>query len=674
MKFCTGITLLVTFFASLAPAQRAMAPGEFISWLPVTAEERDIKTPSVEKDAGAEILMWRVHVLDEVLGSDLHRVFYHYVRLKIFDEKGKEKAATIDLSYNEPGAILDVAGRTIRPDGTILELEKKAIYKRDLVRAGSLKQKSVSFAMPGVEPGVIIEYRWRQTEDDNRFRYTRLHFERDFPVRKVTYFVRPLDPKYLDVSEQMFLLPINCAPSPIQRSEDGYVSTSVENIPAARVEPMSLSRPNIEPWALLYYRTSGAKDGKKFWSDTGKTLYKEQKEAIKVNDDLKTAVAAATAGANTQDEKVAAMAAWLHKNVRNLFGSDVTDAERTSYFAKLPKERARTSIEIFKSGLATSKELHVAFAALAQQAGVETRPVLMADRDEVQYQGEATPDRYFLDNSGIAIKDGEKWRVIDLSRRFLPAGMLGTDEEGVSALIGDPKAPEFIQTQVASPEASTELRVAHLELSLDGALEGDVVETSSGHQAEDLRREAENRSPAQQQERVHDEMVRRFPDAEVTAIAIENMADLKKPVIVRYHVKAPQFAQVTGKRLLFHAMPFRRSQLSPFSATTRRYPIAFPNAWKEVDEMHIRIPEGFALDNAANPGSVDFGKQGSYMIKMEVATPKDPPGPTELSVTRDLTFGSSGHLEFAVANYQALKTIFNDIQVRDGHMMSLIAK
>jgi hypothetical protein len=144
--------------------------------------------------------------------------------------------------------------------------------------------------------------------------------------------------------------------------------------------------------------------------------------------------------------------------------------------------------------------------------------------------------------------------------------------------------------------------------------------------------------------------------------------------VVRYHFKAPRFAQVTGKRLLFHAMPFRRGQLSPFSATTRRLPVEFPNAWKEVDETHILVPEGFTLDNAANPGSVDFGKSGSYMVKMIITTPKDPPGRTELTVTRDLTFGSNGRLDFPVANYQALKNIFNDMQVRDGHIMSLISK
>lgn len=204
-----------------AAQQRTPPPPEFVSWLPVPDAERALKTPTVEKDAGAEILLWRVHVVDELLGDnrELQRVFYHYIRLKIFDDKGKEKASTIDLDYREPGGILDVAGRTIRPDGTILELDKKSVYKRDLVRAGQLRQKVVSFAMPGVEPGVIIEYRWRQTEDDNRFRYMRLRFQREFPIERVTYFVKPLSQ---NVSrEQLYLLHFNCNPSPIEQEKDG---------------------------------------------------------------------------------------------------------------------------------------------------------------------------------------------------------------------------------------------------------------------------------------------------------------------------------------------------------------------------------------------------------------------------------------------------------------------
>jgi hypothetical protein len=93
----------------------------------VTDAERNMTAPVVEKDAGVEALFWRVHVRDELMGGrDLQRVLYHYVRLKIFDEKGKEKASTIDLPVSDKTAIVSVHGRTIMADGTELELERIA--------------------------------------------------------------------------------------------------------------------------------------------------------------------------------------------------------------------------------------------------------------------------------------------------------------------------------------------------------------------------------------------------------------------------------------------------------------------------------------------------------------------------------------------------------------------
>jgi len=88
------------------------------AWLPVTDGERNMKAPVVDKNAGVEALFWRVHVRDEVVDRQVHRVFYNYVRLKIFDEKGKEQAATIDLPFTNGISIRDVAGRTIKPDGS----------------------------------------------------------------------------------------------------------------------------------------------------------------------------------------------------------------------------------------------------------------------------------------------------------------------------------------------------------------------------------------------------------------------------------------------------------------------------------------------------------------------------------------------------------------------------
>lgn len=72
-----------------------------------------------------------------------------------------------------------------------------------------------------------------------------------------------------------------------------------------------------------------------------------------------------------------------------------------------------------------------------------------------------------------------------------------------------------------------------------------------------------------------------FPDAEVTSIKLDNVDDAAKPLGTRYHLDAPRYAQVTGKRILFQPSAFRRGQASPFTASERHFPIAFPFAWKE---------------------------------------------------------------------------------------------
>jgi len=338
----------------LTAQQKTMAPPEFISWLPITDAERNQKKPSVEPDAGAEILQWRVHVVDEFTGEDLQRVLYHYIRLKVFDEKGKEAATTIDLPYREPGGILNVSGRTIKADGSITELESKTIYRRDLVRAGGRKVRVVSFAMPGVEPGAIVEYRWKQTEDDNQFRYLRLNFARELPIQKVTYFVKPLTSEYV-ATDQMFIAPFNCKPSPIRPTNDGgWNETSHENVAAARDEPYTPSDPNLDPWALLYYREGGARNPDKYWSDQGKKTYNELKAALKSSEELKAAAAKAIAGASTDEQKIAALVTYVRQGLRSLNDPKISATDRAAFIKKLPKDRFRTSVEILKGEIATA--------------------------------------------------------------------------------------------------------------------------------------------------------------------------------------------------------------------------------------------------------------------------------------------------------------------------------
>jgi hypothetical protein len=310
--------------------------------------------------------------------------------------------------------------------------------------------------------------------------------------------------------------------------------------------------------------------------------------------------------------------------------------------------------------------MNVVFAAMAQQAGLEARPALVASRSELIFDPKYTVDDYFLRNVDMAVKRGDSWRIYDVSTRLLPPGMISWSEEGMKALITDPKAPFFIQTPSAAPEASAEDRSSKLKLSLEGTLEGDVEESYTGHSAEEFRSQLQRQSPAQREEWLRDRITHMFPDADVTALKIEDVDDAAKPLRASYHLKAPNFAQVTAKRILFEPNSFRRAQASPFSAADRKNVVDFPYAWQEVDQTSIQLPEGWKLDNAANPGPLNFGKPGAYELKIGISKTN------ELVTTREFSFGREGMLVFPANSYPTLKKIFDEVQLRDRHTLSIM--
>ena len=105
-------------------------------WKPIDPAELALKAPVVEKDADAEALFWEVRVADEVDGDSPRTVLSHYVRIKIFTERGRESQSKIDIPFMNNWSVKDIAARTIKPDGTIVEIKKSDILERTIVKEG----------------------------------------------------------------------------------------------------------------------------------------------------------------------------------------------------------------------------------------------------------------------------------------------------------------------------------------------------------------------------------------------------------------------------------------------------------------------------------------------------------------------------------------------------------
>ena len=65
-------------------------------WKPIDPAELALKAPAVEKDADAEALFWEVKADD---GGEQDFVLSHYIRIKVFTERGRESEGKIEIRF-----------------------------------------------------------------------------------------------------------------------------------------------------------------------------------------------------------------------------------------------------------------------------------------------------------------------------------------------------------------------------------------------------------------------------------------------------------------------------------------------------------------------------------------------------------------------------------------------
>jgi len=617
-------------------------------WKPIEPALLGLKAPVVEPDADAEAIFWDVQV-DFSPGKT---VFANYVRIKIFTERGKELRGKIELSYSSKNKIEDIAGRTIKADGTIIELKNEAIFDSTLIKLRRVKINAKTFAMPGVEPGAIIEYRWREVRHDTSGYFARLNFQRDIPIQVVKYTLKASSDTFLGFRSKAF----NMASTPMTAEKDKRFSYSMTNVRAFHDEPYMPPEDQVRSWMLAYYEPPLSS------ANFTKYVYDDYKSKIKVNDDIKRAAQAAIGDASTPDQKLERLFQFCRTKLKNI--NDDASGLTGDDLAKLKENK--TSADTLKRGMGTGADIDLLFAALATAAGFDARVAHLADRSDIFYtpeEFEVLLNLYFMRSYNIAVRSANGWRFYDPASQYVPLGMLRWQEEGERAMIVDPLLPVLAKTPVSPPEKSVQKRTAALRLSEDGVIEGDVRIEYTGHFAVEKKEENDDESAEQREKGLRDLFKEQMSTAELSDIKIENVTDPDKPFIYAFHVRVPGYAQRTGKRLFLQPAFFQKGIGALFPAGTRQHPIYFHYPWKEEDSISITLPKGFDLDNADKPGPLKAGDVADYNVSIAVTAKRD-----ELLFKRTFIFNA---LLFPASRYAALKQLFDGIHERDNHTITM---
>ncbi len=627
-------------------------------WGPVDPRELADPKPQVDPEAGAEILLREVEIRHEEVDSIVWRF---HVRAKIYSERGLEEFAKVELDYGNGTTIDDVKVRTIKPDGSIIELGKKDVYDRERIKFGEARVKVKAFSPAGLAPGAIVEYFYTETVDSWSW-YVPMSFQSDLPARLVRFRFRPIsasDVSYPGATQMVVgAMFMNCPDQPLKTDKEDYYVFEMRNVPAAKTEPFQPPLLNCQAVAVIYYSFEETLPPKEYWAKIGRELHARMLSETKATKLVRATLATIIGPTDTEEQKLRKLYDYCRTRL-------VNRASAAASFTREQRKKLRaneTASDTLKAGSGTPEDLNMAFVALARAAGFDARTAGCNDRSIFLFNPRVTQS-FMLSDLVCAVQVGGQWRFYDPGSLYLAAGTLAPKNTATSAVIAAPKDAAPMPVPPASADSSGQKRVANFHLSADGTLEGDVTISFSGAREVAAKNELDWRTPGERETYIREEIQATLKAADVSDIKVENAADPLAPLKISYHLAVPGYADRTGSRLFFQPAVFQKNAPSLLPDATRRKTLLFHPGYSDSDEIRVALPDGFELEEGSSPGSVNLGSMGRYAIEIAYYRKSRSVDYRRTFVMNDV---------YVEAKYYAtVRKAFETVREHDGHVLTL---
>lgn len=604
----------------------------------------------IDADAGAEILLAETS-MDESNPTDIR--WTYFFRVRIVDDRGVGLFRKIEIPFDGSTSITDIEARTYKPDGTVLTLDKKEIFTRDVVKTRSVRRSVKSFAPAGLEPGVIFEYSYLERRDRITPLWA-LHFQRDVPVRVARYRLRPYPAVGFDLRSVSFNLPqFSLKPDP-----QGYFTLEATNLKGWKNEPFQAPPIQQQASAVIYYNPQeGNVTAEAYWAKGSARLHARTESTAKPTKAVRAALSGIIAADDSPDAKLRKIHDYVRTKLKNRdFDSAGYTREQRQ---KLPKND--NAEETLEHGQGTGDDLVIAFTALARAAGFDARLAQTNDRTFIVFNDKMR-EPFIFRKLVAAVRTGETWTFCDPGAIYLPYGVIDWKCTGTSALVADRDRALLPKVPMTASTESGRARQATFTLDEQGTLEGRVTVVTRGYLDVAAKNRYDALSAEEREKSLKDELQKQYPLAELSEITFEHAADPLQSLTVSYQLRLPGFAERTGSRLFFQPAALHKGVPPMFDTTERRSPIIFNHLYGETDAIEISVPAGFQLEAGNAPPGVELGKLGRYEIKIGYSAKS-----RKITYARDFELFASG---VAAKFYPTIKHLFEEINAQDNHTLT----
>jgi hypothetical protein len=585
---------------------------------PEKAEWGDVSREHLELDAHPSDSNATAIILSDVGETRFRRNgelrFERTRRIKLLTESAYDEYGTVKLSYVHDDMmqrVKNVDGHTfiLNDDGEVerFELDGDDVYEEEVDDTHG----RVTFTLPNLKPGAIIEYRY-EIRSKNPIFLNAWNFQHGEPTLYSEYVAEApenLDYAVIAKSSPQF-------DTKETHSVNTHVGPGVEyvwiatEVPALRAEPFmttledhrasvqfqlrGIRNPNTNRYQPILTSWTEVAEGLMGSLEFGRNLTRHQyvrRYTEKVIGD---------AGADTDEEKieaiydfVAARMSWTKEDERFVIDRQLDD--------------------VLKEQSGTTAEINMLLCSMLMHADIDARPVLISTRDH----GQVMPLYPFLSQFNalvVGIPGADETTFLDATDPNRPAGLLPTRALNGQGWMVHESEPTWIPIPPTGADQRTSLVSA--TLSADGTLSGSVNVSDQSYRALDGRH-ALDESDADAF--VADDVFE-GRDAEISEAEVENLDAIDKPLKTKASFEMPAYAQVAGDFLYVNPVLIGRQSENVLKSPTRQFPVNYGYPRMETYTLTLQIPEGYEVKEAPKNTRVRLGEKQGDFIRMTQAS------------------------------------------------------
>ncbi|MEP5339221.1 MAG: DUF3857 domain-containing protein [Algibacter sp.] len=261
----------------------------------------------------------------------------------------------------------------------------------------------------------------------------------------------------------------------------------------------------------------------------------------------------------------------------------------------------------------------------------------------------------------LTIPNGDEDIWLECTSQKMPFGFIGDFTDDRDVLVVTPNGGEIKHTKKYSTEENTQTIKATCQLSNTGDIDVSANERSKGIQYNDkywLETETQRDLDVNYKER--------WKYINNMTISKMDIVNDKDNIEFNEHIdfKALGYSKVIGERMLVNINVLNRNKYVPDRYRNRKLPFKIKRGFKDVDEVEIKLPEGYKTEAVPEGKSIE-NKYGSY--KTEILKKDE-----NTLVYKRCFIIKDG--DFSKEDYASYRDFYKEVSKLDNAKMALIKK